>query len=249
MKITGKTALVTGASRGIGRATALKLAAEGVDVAVHYRAQSAKADEVCEQIRAAGRRAISVQAEVADRPAVDAMANRVTDELGPIDLLVNNAAIVGEQTFDQLTHETWDDVIAVNLTGAFNVLWAVKDGMVERKFGRIVNLASIAPFANRPNVMPYAASKAAIISMTKSACEPLAAHNVRINAVAPGMIRTDMAIGMQSQAVDQMIAGTPIGRLGEPEEIADVIAFLLSEESTFMTGATVIASGGRLLVP
>ena len=249
MKITGKVALVTGASRGIGRATALKLAAEGVDVAVHYNRAVDRAAAVCDEIRSAGQRAIPVAAEVTDRPAIADMVVRVTAELGPIDLLVNNAGVVGDVPFDQLTPDRWDHVLAVDLTGTFNVLWAVKDGMIERNFGRIVNVSSIAPFAPRPHLLAYATSKAGIIALTKSSCVPLAKHNVRINAIAPGMIRTDMTAGLDQEAVQKMVDETPIPRFGEPEEIADVIAYLLSEESSFITGTTVFASGGRLVVP
>jgi 3-oxoacyl-[acyl-carrier protein] reductase len=249
MQIEGKVALVTGASRGIGRATALRLAEEGKDVAAHYHRAADRAEAVCAEIRALGRNAIAVQADITDRPAVATMVATVTTELGPIDLLVNNAGESTGTTFDTLSPEHWDHILAVNLTGPFNVLWAVKDGMTERGFGRIVNLASIAALAVRPYYMPYAAAKAGVISMTKSACEPLAEHNIRINAVAPGAIDTDMLHDATPEMVEALRAQTPLGRLGEPEEMAGVIAFLLSEDSSYMTGATLIASGGRILMP
>ena len=249
MRFEGKVALVTGASRGIGKSTAIKLANEGADVAVHYVQSAGKAEEVCEQIRAIGRRCITVAAEVTDREAVNAMAAKVLDELGRIDLLVNNAGIVGTQGFDELTSEHWDRIIAVNLTGSFNVIWAVKDHMIEQQFGRIVNLASIAGLAVRPHQLAYGASKAGIISLTKSCCEPFAEHNIRINCVAPGATKTDMLGELSTEMLEHMRTTTPLGRVGEPEEIADIIAFLLSEESSFMTGSTVIASGGRILFP
>ena len=249
MRFEGKVALVTGASRGIGKSTAIRLANEGADVAVHYGQSAGKAEEVCEKIHALERRCITVAAEVTDREAVNAMAVKVLDELGRIDLLVNNAGIVGAQGFDELTPEHWDRIIAVNLTGSFNVIWAVKDHMIERKFGRIVNVASIAALAVRPHQMAYGASKAGVISLTKSCCEPLAEHNIRINCVAPGATKTDMLGELSTEMLEHMRTTTPLGRVGEPEEIADIIAFLLSEESSFMTGSTVIASGGRILFP
>ena len=249
MRFEGKVALVTGASRGIGKSTAIKLANEGADVAVHYVQSAGKAEEVCDQIRAIGRRCITVAAEVTDREAVNAMATKVLDELGRIDLLVNNAGIVGTQGFDELTPEQWDRIIAVNLTGSFNVIWAVKDRMIEQQFGRIVNLASIAGLAVRPHQLAYGASKAGVISLTKSCCEPFAEHNIRINCVAPGATSTDMLGELSTEMLEHMRITTPLGRVGEPEEIADIIAFLLSEESSFMTGSTVIASGGRILFP
>ncbi len=249
MKFEGRIALVTGASRGIGKATALKLASEGANVAVHYMNSSDKAAAVCEQIRALGRNAIPIQADIAERAAVNRMVTQVTEELGTIELLVNNAGDVGAVAFAALTPAHWDRIVAVNLTGPFNVLWAVKPGMIAQRFGRIVNVASIAALAVRPTQMPYAAAKAGVISLTKSCCGPLAPHNIRVNSVAPGAIATDMLGEVTPEFAEQLRATTPLGRLGEPEEMANVIAFLLSEESSYMTGATVIASGGRILIP
>ena len=250
MKFKGKVALVTGGSRGIGEATAFKLASEGASVAVHYSQSGVKAEDVCIEIYGEYRqRALPFQADISDREAVNRMVGEVTKELGTIDLLVNNAGDVGNMTFDELTPEHWDRIIAVNLTGPFNVLWAVKQGMIERQFGRIVNVSSIAALAVRPNQLPYAAAKAGVISLTKSCCGPLAQHNIRINSVAPGAIATDMLGEVSTEMAEQLRATTPLGRFGEPEEMADVIAFLLSEDSSYMTGATVIASGGRILIP
>ena len=249
MRFQGKIALVTGGSRGIGQATALKLAGEGATIAVHYSRAIDKAEAVCEQIRGLGQTATPVQADIADRDAVNEMVATVREEFGTIDLLVNNAGDVGDMTFDKLTPEHWDRIVAINLTGPFNVLWAVKGGMIERQFGRIVNVSSIAALAVRPNQLPYAAAKAGVISLTKSCCGPLAAHNIRINSVAPGAIATDMLGEVSTEMAEQLRSTTPLGRFGEPEEMADVIAFLLSEESSYMTGATVIASGGRILIP
>ena len=249
MRFQGKIALVTGGSRGIGKATALKLAGEGATVAVHYSRAMDKAEVVCEEIHGLGQRAIPVQADIADRNAVNKMVATVTQELGSIELLVNNAGAVGDMTFEELTPEHWDRIVAINLTGPFNVLWAVKDGMIAQQFGRIVNVSSIAALAVRPNQLPYAAAKAGVISLTKSCCGPLAAHNIRINSVAPGAIATDMLGEVSPEMSEQLRSTTPLGRFGEPEEMAAVIAFLLSEESSYMTGSTVIASGGRILIP
>ena len=249
MRFQGRVALVTGGSRGIGRATALKLASEGATVAVHYSRSAAKAEAVCEEISALGQKAIPVQADIADRAAVNSMVTAATEALGTIELLVNNAGDVGDMPFEELTPEHWDRIIDINLTGPFNVLWAVKPGMIAQQFGRIVNVSSIAALAVRPNQLPYAAAKAGVISLTKSCCGPLAQHNIRINSVAPGAIATDMLSEVSPEMVAQLRDTTPLGRLGEPEEMANVIAFLLSEDSSYMTGATVIASGGRILIP
>ena len=249
MRFQGRIALVTGGSRGIGKATALKLAGEGATVAVHYSRAIDKAKAVCEEIRDLGQQAVPVQADIADRDAVNRMVESVTAELGAIELLVNNAGDVGDMTFEELTPEHWDRIVAINLTGPFNVLWAVKQGMIERQFGRIVNVSSIAALAVRPNQLPYAAAKAGVISLTKSCCGPLAPYNIRINSVAPGAIATDMLGEVSTEMAAQLRSTTPLGRFGEPEEMAGVIAFLLSEESSYMTGSTVIASGGRILIP
>jgi 3-oxoacyl-[acyl-carrier protein] reductase len=249
MRFEGRTALVTGASRGIGEATAIKIANEGANVAVHYIRSAERAEAVCEQIRAIGRQTIAVQADIADWEAVNRMVEKVIAELGPIELLVNNAGDVGDMNFDQLTPDHWARIVSINLTGPFNLIWAVKDGMIERKFGRIVNVSSIAALAVRPDQLPYAAAKAGVISLTKSCCGPLARHNIRINSVAPGAIATDMLSEVSPEMVENLRATTPLGRLGEPAEMANVIAFLLSEEASYMTGSTVIASGGRILIP
>ena len=249
MRFEGRVALVTGASRGIGTATAIKLATEGADVAVHYVRSAKPAEAVCEEIRALGRRAVTVQADIADRGAVNEMVAQATSALGPIELLVNNAGDVGNMDFNQLTPEHWDRIIGINLTGPFNVIWAVKDGMVQQEFGRIVNVSSIAALAPRPNQFAYAAAKAGVISFTKSACDPLAQHNIRINSLAPGAIDTDMIHEISPEMLEHLRLTTPLQRLGTPEEMANVILFLLSEDASYMTGATVIASGGRVLFP
>lgn len=250
MKFEGRIALVTGGSRGIGKETAIKLASEGATVAVHYSRSGAKAEDVCAEIYAEYRqKALAYQADISDRDAVNRMIGDITKELGTVDLLVNNAGDVGDMVFDELTPEHWDRIVSINLTGPFNVLWAVKPGMVEQKFGRIVNVSSIAALAVRPDQLPYAAAKAGIISLTKSCCGPLAQHNIRINSVAPGAIATDMLSEVSPEMVEHLRSTTPLGRLGEPQEMANVILFLLSEESSYMTGSTVVASGGRVLIP
>lgn len=250
MRFQDRVALVTGASRGIGKETAFKLASEGATVAVHFASSRAKAEDLCAEIYSKyQQKAQPFQADISDREAVNRMVAEVTKELGPIALLVNNAGDVGDLNFDELTPEHWDKIIAINLTGPFNVLWAVKDNMIKLKFGRIVNVSSIAALAVRPDQLPYAAAKAGIISLTKSCCGPLAKHNIRINSVAPGAIDTDMLSEVSPEMVEQLRTTTPLGRLGEPYEMASVIAFLLSEESSYITGSTIIASGGRILIP
>lgn len=249
MRFVGRVALVTGASRGIGRATALKLAADGADVAVHYRRSAEAAADVCQEVVELGRRALVTQCDVTERSAVAGLVETVTRELGPVDLLVNNVGEVDPVGFSDLSPEQWDRTIAVNLTSAFNMIWAVKDSMMSRAFGRIVNVSSIAAQAVRPNFLAYAAAKAGLNSLTKSCCQPLAQRNVRINGVAPGVIETDLIEGLPSGFVERLREETPLGRLGVPDEVASVISFLLSEEARYMTGTTVVVSGGRFLLP
>ena len=249
MRFAGRVALVTGASRGIGRATALRLAADGADVAIHYRQSADAAADVCREVIGLGRRAVIAQCDVTERPGVAQLVETVVRELGPVDLLVNNVGEVDPVGFSDLSPEQWDRTIAVNLTSAFNMIWAVKDSMMSRDFGRIVNVSSIAAQAVRPNVLGYAAAKAGLNSLTKSCCQPLARRNVRINGIAPGVIETDLTQDLPSEFVDRLREETPLNRLGTPDEVASVISFLLSEEARYMTGTTVVVSGGRFLLP
>ena len=249
MRFEGTVALVTGASRGIGRATAIRLAEQGADVAVHYRESSEAAASVCDDVRRLGRRTARVRCDVTDRAGVERLVTTVSDGLGPIDLLVNNAGEVDQAPFDSLTPADWDRTIAVNLTGAFNVIWAVKDSMIARRFGRIVNVSSIAAQAVRPNMLAYAAAKAGLNSLTKSCCEPFARYGIRIDGVAPGVIETDLVKNLAPAFVGRLQEETPLGRLGQPDEVADVVTFLLSEEASYITGTTVVVSGGRFLIP
>lgn len=249
LRFDGRVALVTGASRGIGRATAVRLAAEGADVAVHYHAAADAADAVRREIETLGRRAVAVRCDITDRQGVEDLAAVVSRELGPVDLLVNNAGAVDEAPFDRLTPADWDRTIAVNLTGAFNLIWVLKDAMMTRGFGRIVNVSSIAAQAVRPNMLAYSAAKAGLNSLTKSCCEPLAKGGIRINGVAPGVIDTDLVKDLTPDFVARLEHDTPLQRLGQPDEVAGVITFLLSDESSYMTGTTVVVSGGRFLMP
>ena len=249
MRFQDRVALVTGAGKGIGRATALSLAGDGAHVAVHYLRSGDAAHRLCDEIRAMGRKAIAVQADVTDRPAIARVVDEVRQELGAVELLVNNAGDMEDMTFEELTPERWDRIVDINLTGPFNLIWAIRDDMIRQNFGRIVNVASIAALAVRPNQIAYAAAKAGVISLTKSACEPFAKHNIRINAIAPGTAATEMLERAPADLRERLAKETPLGRVAAPEEMASVIAFLLSEEASYMTGTTVIVSGGRVLIP
>jgi NAD(P)-dependent dehydrogenase (short-subunit alcohol dehydrogenase family) len=246
---TGRVALVTGGSRGIGRAIALQLAREGADVAISYASRPEPARQTQDELEALGRRALSIPCDVARQEHVDKLVDRTRQELGPIDLVVHCGAISNTCSHDELTFPRWQEMIDVNLHGAFRVLWAVKDEMVKRRFGRIVTLASVAALRPRARQIHYSASKAGVIAMTRCLAEALAPHNVRINGIAPGLIDTEMAKVLTREQTQAVIQQTPLGRLGTPEEIAEVACFLLSERSSFIVGQTVSVCGGRITLP
>jgi 3-oxoacyl-[acyl-carrier protein] reductase len=247
--LADRVALVTGGARGIGRATCVRLAQEGVKVAVHFRQNDGAARETADKISAEGGAAGIVRADVSSPDEVSAMVAEVERELGPIELLVNNAGVLYREGDEKPTLETWRRTLDVNLTGAYLVTWAVQDGMIARGYGRIVNMASIAGLRPRPTAIAYSVSKAGLIAFTRSMAAALAPHGIRVNAVAPGLIDTDMVSNMAPDRREELIRATPISRLGEPAEIAEVVRFLLSDESSFMTGQTLVASGGRVMLP
>ncbi len=247
--LRGRVALVTGGSRGIGRACCLRLARAGASVAVNFARQDVAAADVVDAIRSEGGTAAAFQADVTSENAVKTMVADVERALGPIDLLVNNAGIFERASHTETTPELWRRTIDTNLTGVYTVTWAVKDGMVARRFGSIVNLTSVSALRARPMSIAYAASKAGVVALTKSLAEAVAGDGVRVNAVAPGLIDTEILEGVDQGVLDGLVETTPMKRIGTPEEIADVVHFLLSDASRFMTGQTLVASGGRVMLP
>jgi len=243
-----RVALITGGSRGIGRATALRLAREGVDIAFSYASRASDAEETAAAIRALGRRVVYHPCNVANPDEVQRLVDAAR-QLGPIDYLVHSGAISNIQDHTTLSLELWRETIEVNLTGTYLAVFAVKDEMIARRFGRIVTISSVAALRPRKMQIHYASAKAGVIAFTRCCAEAFAPHNVRINCVAPGLIDTEMAQVLPPATRQAVIEQTPLGRLGTPEEIAAVIRFLLSEESSFMTGHTVAASGGRIMLP
>jgi len=248
LAFTNRIALVTGGSRGIGRATALRLASEGADVAISYATRTADAERTVAELRAFGRRAICAPCNVGNPDDVQRLVEQTGRQLGPIDLVAHCGAISNLKEHSELSYDAWRETIEVNLTGAYLVVFAVKDEMLERRFGRIVTVSSVAALRPRKLQIHYASAKAGVIALTRCCAEAFAPH-VRINCVAPGLIETEMAHVLPDSAVDRIKSETPLGRLGTPEEIAAVIRFLLSEESSFMTGHTLAASGGRVTLP
>lgn len=243
-----RVVLITGGSRGIGRATALRLAREGADIAFSYVSRVADAEGTAAEIRALGRRAVCCPCNVANPDDVKRLVDEAR-QLGPIDYLVHSGAISNIQDHATLFLDLWRETIDVNLTGTYLAVFAVKDEMIQRRFGRIVTLSSVAALRPRRMQIHYASAKAGVIAFTRCCAEAFAAHNVRINCVAPGLIDTEMARVLPEETMKSVVEQTPLGRLGTPEEIAAVIRFLLSEESSFMTGHTIAASGGRIMLP
>jgi 3-oxoacyl-[acyl-carrier protein] reductase len=243
-----RVALVTGGSRGIGRATALRLAHDGADVAISYASRTRDAEQTVAEIQALGRRSMCVTCNVGNAEDVRRMVEQTRARLGPIDLLAHCGAISNLKDHTELTADLWRETIDVNLTGTYLVVFALKDGMIARRFGRIVTVSSVAALRPRKMQIHYASAKAGVIALTRCCAEAFAPH-VRINGVAPGLIETEMAHVLPDAAIEHIKRETPLGRLGTPEEIASVICFLLSEESSFMTGHTLTASGGRVTLP
>ena len=238
------SALVTGSSRGIGRAVAKELAREGWDVCVNYIEHQAEAETLAEELRAMGRRCVAIQADVADENACRAMVRQAEEALGPVELLVNNAGISYAGLFQDLSTADWDRCLAVNLTGARNMVQAVLPHMLHVKAGAIVNISSIWGLRGASCEVAYACSKAGIVALTRSLALELAPSHIRVNAVAPGCIETDMVRVLGEDTVRSLIDETPLGRLGQPEDIANAVAFLASEKASFITGQVLTVDGG-----
>lgn len=251
-KLAGRVALVTGGARGIGRAVALRFAREGAAVAVNFRNRADAANEIVEQIRRSGGKAASVAADVADRPAVEAMAAKVSTELGPVDILVNNAGVLHGARLLDYDEAQFEHMWRVNVKGVVHCSAAVAPGMIERKYGRIINLSSNAALGTSvAGTTLYAATKGAVLTLTKRFALELGEHGITVNAVLPGFTATDMVLSGKTpdeiRAIHETIsAKSMLRRTGVPEDIANVVTFLASEESSFMTGQALLADGGRI---
>ena len=242
-----KIALVTGASRGIGRAIATELAHRGWAVAIGYRVRRDKAEELAQQLTEAGCRAMICQADVSRREGVEAMVRRVEENFGPVSLLVNNAGIAGQSLFQELTEERWHEFFSVNVDGAFYASRAVLPHMLHEHTGCIVNISSIWGQRGASCEVAYSATKAALIGLTRSLAAELAPSHIRVNCVAPGVIRTDMLDELPEELLPQLAEQTPLGRLGTPEDIAAAVAFLADPAAGFITGQVLTCDGGFIL--
>lgn len=238
-----KVALVTGSSRGIGRAIAAQLAREGYAVGINYYERRDKADELVSQLTQEGCRALAVQADVSKRGEVDAMVKTVEDAFGPISVLINNAGVAGQALFQDVTDELWDRYFAVNLNGARNTIQAVLPQMLHEKSGVIVNISSIWGQHGASCEVTYSCTKHALIGLTRSLALELAPSGIRVNCVAPGVIDTDMARELGGEVLDELVEQTPLGRLGTPQDIANAVAFLASDKASFITGQVLTVDG------
>lgn len=245
--LNGKAALVTGGSRGIGRAIALELAQAGADVAINYAGNEAAAREVADAVAALGRKAIIIKADVADAAQVDEMVKQTIAELGSLDILVNNAGITRDNLLMRMKEEEFDDVIATNLKGVFNCIKAVTRPMMKARSGRIINISSVVGVMGNPGQANYVAAKAGVIGMTKSVARELASRGITVNAVAPGFIDTDMTAVLGDEAKEGLMAQIPLARLGKPEDVAHVVKFIASDEASYMTGQVFHVDGGMYM--
>lgn len=246
-KFTGKTAVVTGASRGIGRAIALLLASEGAKVTVNYSGSQQRAEEVVQEIEANGGQAIAVQADVTSADSVKELMAKTLEAFGTIDLLVNNAGITKDNLLMRMKEDEWDSVIDTNLKGVFLCTKAVSRQMMKQRAGRIVNLASVVGIAGNPGQANYVAAKAGVIGLTKTTAKELAARGITVNAVAPGFITTDMTEALGDDMKEQLLSGIPLGSLGEPQDVAKAVAFFLSDDASYITGQVLNVDGGMVM--
>ena len=248
IELTGKSALVTGGSRGIGRAIVLRLAAQGADIAFTYRGNAAAAAETAAAVEALGRRVLTIQSDASVGSAADGVVKSVLDTFDKVDILVNNAGITQDELIMRMTEEKWDSVISTNLSGAFWMIKAVTRPMLKARGGRIINITSVSGQAGQMGQANYSSAKAGLIGLTKAAARELASRSITVNAVAPGFVLTDLTQDLPEPLQAEITARTPLGRFGTPEEIAQAVAFLASDDAAYITGQVLAVDGGLVMM-
>ncbi|MBP1930751.1 3-oxoacyl-[acyl-carrier-protein] reductase [Ammoniphilus resinae] len=245
--LTNKVAVVTGASRGIGRAIALAMAEAGADIVVNYAGNETAAREVAEEIEKRGRKALIIKADVSNAEQVGQMVQQTLDTFGKVDILVNNAGITRDNLLMRMKEDEWDQVIATNLKGVYNCIKAVTRPMMKQRAGRIINITSIVGAIGNPGQANYVAAKAGVIGLTKSVAKEMASRGITVNAVAPGFIDTDMTAQLSEEIQSNLQAQIPLQRLGKPEDIAYMVRFLASDQAAYITGQTMHVDGGMYM--
>jgi 3-oxoacyl-[acyl-carrier protein] reductase len=248
IELGGKVALVTGGSRGIGRAIVLRLATQGADVAFTYRGNAAAAQATVDEIEALGRRALAVQADAADGASAETAVKTVLEAFGKVDILVNNAGITRDDLIMRMSAEAWNDVIDTNLSGAFWMTKAITRPMLKARGGRIINITSVSGQAGQTGQANYSAAKAGLIGLTKATARELASRGITVNAVAPGFVLTELTQDLPEALQAQITERTPLGRFGTPEEIAQAVAFLASDDAAYITGQVLAVDGGLVMM-